>query len=107
MSGVFGLFDLITTNYKAQERLVAEQLRLTAEQTASAKSMASSTKWLVIVTCFLIAVTGFVGLCGPIFPRSPAPIEVHLIAPGPGYKLQAQGPTPSDPESVQSPTRDP
>jgi hypothetical protein len=106
VSGVAALFNLLETNYNAQERIVEAQLKLAAEQTASAKSMATSTKWLVIVTCLLIVITGVVGLCGPIFAKATSPVDARQATPGLIAPAQAPVPTPADRRLLLSPTRD-
>ena len=67
VSGMAGLFDLLTTNYKAQAELAKEQ-----DKTAS--RMAFWTMALVIVTCVLIVVTAYIGL------KPARPMELRLIS---------------------------
>lgn len=77
MSGVAGLFNLLETNYKAQERLVVEQLKHAEKSSEAADKVARWTKWLVVVTAVLILTTAL----SPLWTKAPVPIEVRLAAP--------------------------
>ena len=63
-----GLFDLFTVNYKAQERLVAEQLRLARRRTRATAVMA------IILGAAIVAT-----VLGPKFWREPAPSSPQII----------------------------
>jgi hypothetical protein len=72
VSGMAGLFSLLTTNYQAQERLVAEQVK-------AAHVTARWTIVMAIVAAVTIAYTALVGR--PIFSKPSPPVEVNLVAP--------------------------
>jgi hypothetical protein len=103
VSGMASLFNLLETNYKAQERLVAEQLKHAGRSSEAADKVARWTKWLVVVTAALILTTAFVGLLGPLFAKAPTPVEVRLVVPGLAHQPQPPAVIRTD---LQSPTRD-
>jgi hypothetical protein len=107
VNGVAGFFNLLETNYKAQERLVAEQLRLASQQVEYAKEKSAAalatarwTKAMAIIAGVAIVFTVLVGLLGPVFSKPAPPIEVRLVAP----TVPASSPTPAiTPANPQSP----
>jgi hypothetical protein len=68
VSGMAGLFDLLTTNYKAQEQLVAKQLRLARRTTRATIAMA------IIAGAAIVAT-----VLGPKFWREPMPAVPQII----------------------------
>lgn len=98
VSGMAGLFSLLTTNYQAQERLVAEQLRLAKENSSAAHVTARWTMIMAIVAAVTIAYTALVGR--PIFSKPSPPVEVRLAAPAALAPMAGQS-------VAQSPERDP
>ena len=102
VSGMASLFDLLTTNYKAQERLVAEQLKHAEKSSEAADKVARWTKWLVVVTAVLILTTAL----SPLLAKAPVPNEVRLSVPGLVMPPQASAIIPVDTQSPQSPTHD-
>jgi hypothetical protein len=68
VSGVGGFFDLLETNYKAQEQLVAEQVRLARRTTRATVAMA------IIAGAAIVA-----AILGPKFWREPAPLAPQII----------------------------
>ena len=68
VNGMAGMFDLLTTNYKAQERLVAEQLRLARRTTRATIAMT------IIAGAAIVAT-----VLGPKFWREPAQAKPKII----------------------------
>lgn len=64
VTGLASFFDILTTNYKAQERLLDKQLELAEKSAKAADRVAWWTMALVIVTGILIIATVFTGLFG-------------------------------------------
>jgi hypothetical protein len=113
VSGVAALFSLLTTNYKAQERIVERQLQLADKQLECAKessaAAAMTARW-TIVMAVIAAAALVVGLYFQATARQAQPITpqaIYVQPPTLSTASPAPTPTPADPQSPQPPERDP